>query len=171
MATDKVSRQHEITTSRRGDSREGVGGGAPLSPRPTPKLQGRTPHFLPASIAGPLPLSWHSEDGERGMGFHGFPQPDAGGRGTVAGPALPAHLSRCDRAGAGAGCAGQGSGAGAGGPREGRKSHLQGRCLAVGSVRKRKSAARGGAGARRADAGPRRAPRGPPWPRTSWPAS
>ncbi|XP_010848543.1 PREDICTED: EF-hand domain-containing protein D2 [Bison bison bison] len=53
------------------------------------------------------------------MGFHGVPQPDAGGRGTVAGPALPAHLSRCDRAGAGAGCAGPGSGAGAGGPREG----------------------------------------------------
>lgn len=178
MATDRVSQTRDYGFSAWGFQTRGWGR-RPSDALTHTQTEGMDPFPSrpgPRPLAGPLALCGHIE--HRGEG--GFlrpppaPQPYGGGwrRGGRPPPApsspgggAPVRAGRAGRTRA------RGRGRAEGGPRAGPKPHPRGRGLAPGSVRKRKSAARGGAGARRAGAGPRRAPRGPPWPRTSWPAS
>lgn len=171
MATDRVSQTQDYDFSAWGFQRRGWGR-RPSDALTHTKTEGMDPlpsRPGPRPLARPLPLSGHSEQGEGG-GFLRAPPPLRPGTAAGCAPATRALEPR-GRAPVRAGRAGRARGRGAGGPGAGPKPHPRGRSLAPGSVRKRKSAARGGAGARRAGAGPRRAPRGPPWPRTSWPAS
>lgn len=171
MATDRVSRRTGLRLHRAGIPEKGLGA-APLG-APDPHLNCRTPSSFPPQPrppARPLALGGPSEDGGGGGGFLRGPPSLTGGR-DGGGPRAPGTLEPPRSRPSPRRLRRTGSGGGSGRAWLGSKSHLRGRCLAPGSVRKRKSAARGGAGARLAGAGPRRAPRGPPWPRTSWPAS